>query len=94
MLCNNESVKINRAYAYTQLNDDEDSEQGYMECNSLFNGNNITTDFNNMWCTNFSPGSQCCHIVMEFEKPTEITSKYFYSLMLYLEYGRVSRENV
>ncbi|XP_050347739.1 protein KATNIP homolog [Nymphalis io] len=75
ILCCNESIKIDRAYAYISLiNENQTSDfSKYMDCTSLFNGNNITTEFDDMWCTNFA-AAECCHIVIEFKKPTEITS--------------------
>ncbi|CAK1555599.1 unnamed protein product [Leptosia nina] len=76
VLCNNNPVDIIRSYAYTSyITDDEEKklEFGFIDCKSLFNGRNITTEFDEMWCTNFMPGSRFCHVVMELEKPTEIT---------------------
>ncbi|XP_026321262.1 protein KIAA0556-like isoform X2 [Hyposmocoma kahamanoa] len=77
ILCYNKPVKIHRAYAYLSFISDEESsphEQGpLIECKNLFNGRNISTEFKDMWCTNFSP-EQFCHIVMELIEPNEITS--------------------
>ncbi|KAM3965817.1 protein KATNIP homolog [Aphomia sociella] len=71
----NESIKVHRAYAYTApITDDQMPEHGgLIECKTLFNNRNITTDFDDMWCTHF-PAGRCCHIVMELREPTEITS--------------------
>ncbi|KAL0871387.1 hypothetical protein ABMA27_005120 [Loxostege sticticalis] len=76
ILCYNESVKVHRAYAYTSfITDDESPDHGSLiECRSLFSGRNITTDFDDMWCTNFESGTKFCHIVMELREPSEITS--------------------
>ncbi|KAF9799613.1 hypothetical protein SFRURICE_018800 [Spodoptera frugiperda] len=76
LLCYNEPVKIHRAYAYTSFITEDQSQEhsNLLECKSLFNGRNITTDFEDMWCTNFSTGNKFCHIVMELMEPTEITS--------------------
>ncbi|CAH0725563.1 unnamed protein product, partial [Brenthis ino] len=75
VLCNNESIRVHRAYAYTSdINEEEIPDQGYIDCKSLFNGNNITTDSDDMWCIDFSPGSKLAHIVMEFAEPTEVSS--------------------
>ncbi|XP_028178401.1 protein KIAA0556-like [Ostrinia furnacalis] len=76
ILCYNESVKVHRAYAYTSfITDEETPDPGsLMECKSLFSGRNITTDFDDMWCTNFASGTKFCHIIMELREPSEITS--------------------
>ncbi|KAH9639635.1 hypothetical protein HF086_010042 [Spodoptera exigua] len=76
LLCYNEPVKIYRAYAYTAFitEDQAPEHSNLIECKSLFNGRNITTDFEDMWCTNFAAGNKFCHIVMELAEATEITS--------------------
>ncbi|XP_034834983.1 protein KATNIP homolog isoform X1 [Maniola hyperantus] len=76
ILCNNNSIEVRRAHAYTTHISDELSptHNSYIDCKSLFSGKNITTELDDMWCTNFAPGSKFCHIVMEFVEPTEITS--------------------
>ncbi|XP_064073614.1 katanin-interacting protein-like [Vanessa tameamea] len=75
ILCCNESIKIDRAYAYKSLiKENHTSDVKYMDCTSLFNGNNITTEFDDMWCTNITAASEFCHVVIEFKQPTEITS--------------------
>ncbi|CAH2093130.1 unnamed protein product [Euphydryas editha] len=75
ILCCNESIKVDRAHAYKSfISDDKISEYNkYIDCKSLFNGNNITTDLDDMWCTNYREDLDFCNIVMEFKKPTEIT---------------------
>ncbi|XP_038222642.1 katanin-interacting protein-like [Zerene cesonia] len=75
LLCNNNPVNIIRGYAYTSfmVDDQANFEGGLIDCKSLFNGINITTEFEYMWCTNFMPGTNYCHIVMELQEPTEIT---------------------
>lgn len=84
ILCYNKSVKIHRAYAYLSFISNEESspnEQGpLIECKNLFNGRNISTEFEDMWCTNFSPETKFCHIVMELIEPSEITSRYIKSI--------------
>ncbi|VVD03984.1 unnamed protein product, partial [Leptidea sinapis] len=75
VVCNNDQIPIPRGTAYTTYISDESSklEHGYIECGSLFNGRNISTDFNDMWCTNFTPGAKFLHVVIELEESTEIT---------------------
>lgn len=79
LLCYNEPVTIQRAYAYTAfISEDQISEHNQLiDCKKIFNGRNITTDFEDMWCSNFETGEKFCHIVMELLEPTEITSKLF-----------------
>ncbi|XP_049875890.1 katanin-interacting protein-like [Pectinophora gossypiella] len=77
ILCYNDAVPIHRAYAYTTYISEEDESPenpAIAECKNLFNGRNISTDFEDMWCTNFSPGLKYVHIVMELREPSEITS--------------------
>ncbi|KAI5638467.1 hypothetical protein NE865_08933 [Phthorimaea operculella] len=79
ILRNSEPVVIHRAYAYTTyITDDIEGstphDAALIECKNLFNGRNITTDFEDMWCTNFSPGLKYVHIVMELKETSEITS--------------------
>ncbi|CAG9788853.1 unnamed protein product [Diatraea saccharalis] len=76
IMCYNEPVKVYRAYAYcSYINDEQPPDRGdLIECKSLFSGRNISTDFEDMWCTSFEPGVKFCHIVMEFREPKEITS--------------------
>ncbi|XP_052755156.1 protein KATNIP homolog isoform X2 [Galleria mellonella] len=94
----NESVKLHRAFAYTApITDEQPPEHGLIECKNLFNGRNITTDFDDMWCTNL-PSGRYCHIVMELREPTEITSVriWNYNANLELSYigGREARLSV
>lgn len=79
LLCYNEPITIQRAYAYTAfISEDQISEHNQLiDCKKIFNGRNITTDFEDMWCSNFETGEKFCHIVMELLEPTEITSKLF-----------------
>ncbi|XP_023945111.2 katanin-interacting protein [Bicyclus anynana] len=74
VLCNDKSMEVIRAHAYLSDINDDQSPTSHIECKSLFNGNNITTKVDDMWCTNFVPGKRFCHIVIEFVEPTEITS--------------------
>lgn len=76
VLCYNESVKVHRAFAYLSFITEEEAPEhgGLIECKSLFSGRNITTDFEDMWCTSFASGTKFCHIVMELREPAEITS--------------------
>ncbi|XP_068618076.1 protein KATNIP homolog [Battus philenor] len=76
ILCYQQPVRIQRAYAYSAYISDEKIDEcgGVHDCRSLFNGTNITTDAANMWYTNFSPGSKFCHIVVELNEPTYISS--------------------
>lgn len=80
-------MKVHRAFAYTSfISDDESPEHtGLIECKSLFSGRNISTDFDDMWCTNFAAGSKFCHIVMELREPSEITSKCLRHRIIYLK---------
>ncbi|XP_045537257.1 protein KATNIP homolog [Papilio machaon] len=72
----NKPVAVQRTYAYTAYISDErmDECDSVVDCRSLFNGTNITTQFEDMWCTNFAPGTKFCHIVVELQEPTVITS--------------------
>lgn len=81
---NNEPVKVYRAYAYiTEISEDESPEnKKLIDCKNLFNGRNITTDFEDMWCTSFESGSEFCHIVIEFREPKEITGKILFVFIL------------
>jgi hypothetical protein len=74
----NEPVKVHRAFAYTApVGEDQPAELPVcLDCKSLFNGRNITTDFDDMWCTSFTPGDKFCHIVMDLGEPREITGHY------------------
>ncbi|CAH0588915.1 unnamed protein product [Chrysodeixis includens] len=76
LLCYNESIKIHRAYAYTAFitEDQAPEHSSLIDCKALFSGRNITTDFEDMWCSNFATGNKFCHIVMELVESTEITS--------------------
>ncbi|CAB3234277.1 unnamed protein product [Arctia plantaginis] len=76
LLCYNEPITIQRVYAYTAfISEDQMPEHNQIiDCKKLFNGRNITTDFEDMWCSNFETGEKFCHIVMELLEPTEITS--------------------
>ncbi|KPI99843.1 Uncharacterized protein KIAA0556 [Papilio xuthus] len=76
ILRHNKPVAVQRTYAYTAYISDErmDECDSVADCRSLFNGTNITTHFENMWCTNFAPGTKFCHIVAELQEPTVITS--------------------
>ncbi|XP_059048687.1 katanin-interacting protein-like [Achroia grisella] len=71
----NELINVHSAFAYTALinMDEQPAEHNLIECKSLFNGRNITTDYDDMWCTSL-PADRYCHIVMELREPTEITS--------------------
>ncbi|XP_073961284.1 protein KATNIP homolog [Choristoneura fumiferana] len=74
IMCYSEPVPIHRAYAYTSHISNEHADSGkFLECKSLFNGNNISTEFEDMWCTNFVAGTMFCHIIMELHEPREIT---------------------
>ncbi|CAH0400997.1 unnamed protein product [Chilo suppressalis] len=76
IMCYNEPITVYRAYAYcSYINDEQTPDRSdLIECKSLFSGRNITTDFEDMWCTSFEPGVKFCHIVMELREPMEITS--------------------
>ncbi|XP_045523373.1 katanin-interacting protein-like [Pieris brassicae] len=74
ILHNNTPIDIIRSYAYTTYAaDDKKLEYGFIDCKNLFNGRNITTEFDDMWCTNFTPESKFCHIVMELPDHTKVT---------------------
>lgn len=77
LYCNTNKIPIHRAYAYTTpiTEDAEPDLSKLIECQSLFNSNNISTQFEDMWCTNFVPGAKFCNVVMELAEPTEITSE-------------------
>ncbi|KAL4707890.1 hypothetical protein ACJJTC_010325 [Scirpophaga incertulas] len=76
LMCYNDPVRVYRAYAYLSSIGEEELliESALLDCKSLFNGRNITTDFDDMWCVSFAPGAKFCHIVMELREPAEITS--------------------
>lgn len=78
LFCDNEKLDIQRAYAFTSLiNDTESPEQtALIDCSALFNGRNISTNYDDMWCTNFMSDDKFCHIVMELQQISEITSKF------------------
>lgn len=77
ILCYSEPVPIHRAYAYTSRISDENADSGkFLDCKNLFNGRNISTEFEDMWCTNFVAGTMFCHIVMELHEPNEITCEF------------------
>ncbi|CAH2044044.1 unnamed protein product, partial [Iphiclides podalirius] len=92
----NKPVKVHRAFAYTAYISDDTMEEGggLIDCRNLFNGNNITTDFNDMWCTNFSPGTKFCHIVVEFNEPTEISSIRIWNYNANLEFSYIGVKHV
>ncbi|XP_047992808.1 katanin-interacting protein-like [Leguminivora glycinivorella] len=74
ILCYSSTIHIHRAYAYTShISEDRVDPSKLLDCKSLFNGRNISTDFEDMWCTNFVSGSMFCHIVMELPETSEIT---------------------
>ncbi|KAG7312080.1 hypothetical protein JYU34_001532 [Plutella xylostella] len=73
LYCNSTPLPIHRAYAYTSPPSAPHPGAGLLECRALFNGNNVTTEFDDMWCTACAPG-QACHVVMEMAEPVEITS--------------------
>ncbi|XP_030026021.2 katanin-interacting protein isoform X1 [Manduca sexta] len=69
-----ERVKVHRAYAYTtNLSEEQTLEGGLIECAALFNGRNVSANFDDMWCTNFDMGNKFCHVVMELKEFSEIT---------------------
>ncbi|XP_013189673.1 katanin-interacting protein [Amyelois transitella] len=73
IMCDNDPVRVHRAYAYTaSASESPPPPTSLIECHSLFNGRNITTDFDDMWCTSFA-NNKYCHLVMEMKEPTEIT---------------------
>ncbi|XP_061718879.1 katanin-interacting protein-like [Cydia pomonella] len=74
ILCYSSTIRVHRAYAYTShISEDRLDPSKLLDCKSLFNGRNISTDFEDMWCTNFVSGSMFCHIVMELPETSEIT---------------------
>lgn len=85
-MCFNESVPVHRAYAYvTLISGDQSPEPGrtLIDCHSLFNGRNITTDYEDMWFASFEAGNEFVHIAVELKEPREITSKYEYLHSIY-----------
>ncbi|CAG9564535.1 unnamed protein product [Danaus chrysippus] len=88
ILCNENPIRVHRAYSYISYSEEDECVGNYMDCSNLFNGKNITTNSEDMWCTSFTPGSQCCHIVMELQEPTEITGirVWNYNASLQLSY--------
>lgn len=76
LLCHNEKLQVEHTYAYTSfITENEISEQmTLLDCSSLLNGINITTDFEDMWCTSFMSDTKFCNIVMELKEICEITS--------------------
>ncbi|CAH2250126.1 jg6849 [Pararge aegeria aegeria] len=96
ILCNNDRIEVNRAYAYSlNISDDlSPTYKNFIECKSLFNGNNITTEVGDMWCTKFASGSKFCHIVMEFMVPTEITSIRIWNYNASMEMSYIGAKHV
>ncbi|KAJ0174511.1 hypothetical protein K1T71_009619 [Dendrolimus kikuchii] len=76
LFCYNDKLQIQHAYAYTCfISENETPEHtALLDCSTLFNGRNITTDYEDMWCANFMSGDKFCHIVMELQQICEITS--------------------
>lgn len=76
LLCYNEPIPPHRAYAFTTYatEDPDAATSGLLECKSLFSGRNITTEFDDMWCTSLE-NNKFCHIVIELREPSEITSE-------------------
>ncbi|KOB67124.1 Uncharacterized protein OBRU01_18537 [Operophtera brumata] len=75
LLCYNDPVKVYRAYAYKALiSEDQGPSSSLIECKHLFNGRNISDEFEDMWCTEFDAGAEFCHIVLELKEPSEVTS--------------------
>ncbi|XP_053610778.1 katanin-interacting protein-like isoform X2 [Plodia interpunctella] len=75
VLCHNEPIQVHRAFAFTAPASDTPPPPppaSLVEVRNLFNGRNITTDFDDMWCTSFSAYNHC-HVVLEMREPTEIT---------------------
>ncbi|XP_047031742.1 katanin-interacting protein-like [Helicoverpa zea] len=96
LLCYNEPIKVHRAYAYTAFitEDQAPEHSSLIECKSLFNGKNITTDFEDMWCTNFATGTKFCHIVMELLETTEITSIRLWNYNANMELSYIGAKHV
>ncbi|CAG4991274.1 unnamed protein product [Colias eurytheme] len=96
LLCNNNPVTIIRGYAYTSfiVENEANFEHGLIECKSLFNGRNITTEFEDMWCTNFMPGNNYCHIIMELKEPTEITGIRIWNYNANMELSYIGAKHV
>ncbi|XP_013148372.1 PREDICTED: uncharacterized protein KIAA0556-like [Papilio polytes] len=92
----NKPVGVRRSYAYSAYISDErmDECDSVADCRCLFNGTNITTHFDDMWCTNFAPGTKFCHIVVELKEPTLITSIRMWNYNGSLELSYIGAKHV